>query len=397
MPQGLVPLTRQIQTINEEDAPAPIERLPRDDASGMPIGFLRHHGSAVSMGPSIRTNNSFAQSAESWSNQSVAASPAPRPRYVTNSPGETFVNEESSAGFPQIPSSFVGFQPSVPQSPNLSRVEQALHHHIDACFERLTKLITDKSDRVADTLHKRCDVLEDRIEMLSSSHELERISNAVDDMRNEVKECFTGALVAVHDSIDLVRSLEGRLGAVEKDAPTRGESQADENGTNEAITSALDQRAAATGRKGPKRSHQRSNTTGTVEGMESGRGRSARGQMNKQPAPNENMPQAAQRRGRNVDALGIHPAHRASSRQGNLQETSQVSSGFAFGQQDQAILRAVGSDATPMGQHVPADQLGSTCPPVVESEQTRVRYELPSFAISEREVTEPPSTPPPRQ
>ena len=308
------------------------------------------------------------------------------------------MDEGSSASFPKVPSSFPGFEPSVQQSAGLSRVEQTLHHHIDACFERLTKLITDKSDRVADVLHRRCDDLEDQIESLSRPAELEAIKSgveliktSVDDMRHEVKKSFTGALVAATDSVDLVHALEARVKAVEVGAQVRGTAQgSDQGGTSKRASQV--KHASTTGRRGQR--HQRINTTGTVEGMAPGKDSDAPGLMDKtseqqsplekakkRNEPGSTIPQVVEfgtgvfyepmtmpasndddevtheaPQSRHVDGLGVHPA-----------------------------FRVVEREAEPTGQDQSADMPGATFPHVVGFD-AGILYELPSFASSGAEI-----------
>ena len=350
-----------------------------------------------------------------------------------NVSSEGVANEEGSASFPRIPSSFRGFEPSLPQPAALSRVEQTLHHHIDACFERLTKLVTDKTDRLADTLHERCDVLEDRIATLSTPEaELEKIKGSVDEMKTEVKESLTGAVVAVNDSVDLIRALGTRMDAVEREAQARSKAKDNDKAKAKGDASVPSRRGSqaihvsATSRRGRPR-HYRTNTTGTVEGFGRDRDQDMPGLMERaldaqtprrrakhSHEPGSTIPmvedfgtgvlyepmtmpvndddealQAAEVRARNANPLGGHPAYRTGSSQASIWGADRGSGGLAFGQQDPPFVQP----GAPRSSGVSVEQPGATFPYVMGFNDTL--YELPSFVSESMNLAGPRQDQPP--
>ena len=124
---------------------------------------------------------------------------------------------DSNNFVPPPPLSFPGFQPSMgPASPGLAHLEATLHHHIDACFERLSRMITDKTDKVIDELIERCEKLEAKL-----SDSIKGRSSQIDDVKKEVislkDEIFAGVKVdselkvSINGLEDAFKSLENKI------------------------------------------------------------------------------------------------------------------------------------------------------------------------------------------
>ena len=116
---------------------------------------------------------------------------------------------------PPPPRSHPEFQPSTgPMPAGLAQLEFALHHHIDTCFGSLSRLVTDKHDKIADQMIRRMENLEETVEqwMKNFKAELGNVKKDVGTLKKEGKE--TGRQ---HEgSMQLLKTIEEKLGTLEK-------------------------------------------------------------------------------------------------------------------------------------------------------------------------------------
>lgn len=76
-----------------------------------------------------------------------------------------FAGQENINAVPAPPaSSYPDYQPMRPTPADLAQLELNLHHHIDSVFSSMTKLFSDKTDRILDQLIGRLENLEKKVE-----------------------------------------------------------------------------------------------------------------------------------------------------------------------------------------------------------------------------------------
>ena len=112
---------------------------------------------------------------------------------------------ENNNFVPPPPPSFPGFQASTgPVPPGIAQLGATLHHHIDTCFERLAKMIIDKSDKVVDELIGRCENLDDKL-----GKSIKAVLSELGDVKKEVSNLKDEALAGNKTGIELKASIKG--------------------------------------------------------------------------------------------------------------------------------------------------------------------------------------------
>ena len=169
--------------------------------------------------PSFRSNNSWAPTYNSTSRESFAPSSIPQSATVP----PLFTQTHGANNFvPPPPRSYNDFQPSsAPAPPGLLHLENTLHYHIDACFERLSRLVTDKNDRIMDEVIRRCEALDERIEKGLTGLQKGEFT----DIKKELDRMKASLRTSAKASDELkknVRTIEERLEKLDKKIEENG-------------------------------------------------------------------------------------------------------------------------------------------------------------------------------
>ena len=80
---------------------------------------------------------------------------------------------------PKPPTSFPGFTPS--EGFDFAHMQLSLHHHLDSVFDRLSRTVTDKTDKILDETYRKLEALEDKF--LRSSKTITR--QDINGLKNE--------------------------------------------------------------------------------------------------------------------------------------------------------------------------------------------------------------------
>jgi hypothetical protein len=127
--------------------------------------------------------NSFASSSLSPSNLIVAP---------------LFAGQERSNAVPPPPvRSHPNYQQTTQMPADLAHLELNLHHHIDSGVSCLTRVLTDKTDRILDQLVRRLEALEDKFE------------KGTNDLENKVREVRKECVIFSQDNKAILKELEG--------------------------------------------------------------------------------------------------------------------------------------------------------------------------------------------
>ena len=95
----------------------------------------------------------------------------------------------------------------------LSQLDMTIHHHIDTAFGQLSRLVTDKHDRVLDQVLRRVDNLEDVI-----GRNLKNVKSEIKGMNHEMgrmKLAINSFSKGNEDVKELMQSLNKQLGSLE--------------------------------------------------------------------------------------------------------------------------------------------------------------------------------------
>ena len=96
----------------------------------------------------------------------------------------------------------------------MARLELTLHHHIDSTAGSLSRLITDKHDRIMDQTIRRLDNIEEVVSkgFRNIKHDLKDIKWDIASLKGELKDVVTSS----ERSEDIIRRLDAKLEALEK-------------------------------------------------------------------------------------------------------------------------------------------------------------------------------------
>ena len=159
-------------------------------------------------------------SANSWASDSRADS------YTSTDPPLSALlpprwpNHHTSNSVPSPPHSQNDYQRPGSVSAALAHLELTLHHHVDSVSGSLSRLITDKHDRVMDQTIRRLENLEELI-----SRELRSLRGEVKDIKKQVsnlKEGLKDTSRSNDGTKDLLKGLEGKFEALEKHVQEHG-------------------------------------------------------------------------------------------------------------------------------------------------------------------------------
>ena len=93
-----------------------------------------------------------------------------------------FTGQEKTNAVPAPPaSSYPGYQPMRSMPTDLAQMELNLHHHVESGFNSLTRVLTDKSDRILDQLVRRLEGFEEKTEKGTKNAE-----SKVTELREEI-------------------------------------------------------------------------------------------------------------------------------------------------------------------------------------------------------------------
>lgn len=96
----------------------------------------------------------------------------------------------------------------------MARLELTLHHHIDSTAGSLSRLITDKHDRIMDQTIRRLDDIEEAVSkgLRNIKNDLKDIKKDIGSLKREVKDVVASS----GRSQDIFRRLDAKLEALEK-------------------------------------------------------------------------------------------------------------------------------------------------------------------------------------
>ncbi|KAL6717108.1 hypothetical protein ACLMJK_005023 [Lecanora helva] len=115
---------------------------------------------------------------------------------------------------PSPPQNQQDFQRAGSLTAALAQIDLTLHHHIDTTFNSLSRLITDKHDRVIDQTIRRLESLEEALSkgFRNMRNDIRDIRKSVGNLQTDCKDIKTQQ----YGNNDLVRTLNAKLQALEK-------------------------------------------------------------------------------------------------------------------------------------------------------------------------------------
>lgn len=150
-------------------------------------------------------------SANSWvSGNSFTSTNAPLSALLPPS----WPNHHSSNSVPSPPQNQHDYQRPGSVSAAMARLELTLHHHIDSTAGSLSKLITDKHDKLMDQTIRRLETLEETVSkgFRNIKADFKDIRKDVGSLKAEIRD-----VVASSDRVqDLIKILDGKIDALEK-------------------------------------------------------------------------------------------------------------------------------------------------------------------------------------
>ena len=211
------------------NAPPPKNETGRNgpsDNRGMPVmsnEFINSHGNRdytdfrtnsnfnANTNPTPNTNRSSEYhhpypSANSWvSGNSFASTNAPLSALLPPS----WPNHHSSNSVPSPPHNQHDYQRPGSMSAAMARLELTLHHHIDNTGGSLSRLITDKHDRIMDQTIRRLENLEETVSkgFRNLKADFRDIRKDVGTLKGEVKEVMKNS----DRDLELFRELDGKV------------------------------------------------------------------------------------------------------------------------------------------------------------------------------------------
>ena len=181
---------------------------------------------------------------------------------------------------PPPPRSHPEFQrgPEGPPHSSLAQLELTIHHHLDSCYGSLSRLITDKHERVMDVIIRRLEAMEENLE-----RGLKAVKLTITDTRKDVGSARTDLkdLIADHEKssdeakgvtkriLEILDKLEQKIEASACKCPSM--TTESEGGTDPSPTRRRNQasgtflRRAGSGQPSPSHSQQRQHRSQTSQ------------------------------------------------------------------------------------------------------------------------------------
>ena len=115
---------------------------------------------------------------------------------------------------PSPPQNQYDFQRSGSVPAALAQIELTIHHHLDTAFGSLSRLITDKHDRMMDRTIRRLENLEDTVSkgLKAIKGEVQDIRKDVGNLRGDLKDAVSGN----NGTTGLIKGLEEKLQVLDK-------------------------------------------------------------------------------------------------------------------------------------------------------------------------------------
>ncbi|MCJ1465496.1 hypothetical protein MMC07_004114 [Pseudocyphellaria aurata] len=124
--------------------------------------------------------------------------------WMTNSRGNSYSSDMAQPNpVPPPPLSYPGFQPSAQIPAVMEQMERNLHHHMDQCFASLSRVVTDKPDRITDRLAKEFESSDDKIDGVLKS------------VKGELRELQKEALSRHKETKELLDSIREQVGKLD--------------------------------------------------------------------------------------------------------------------------------------------------------------------------------------
>lgn len=122
---------------------------------------------------------------------------------------------------PPPPRSYPGYQPPVQIPAGMEEMERNLHHHLDQCFGSLTRLMTDKSDKIVDKMMKQLEESEDKMDkaLKAVKGEVRELKKEATSQHREIKDVakVTGSIQEKVSGVDVaVKGVGLKIDALEK-------------------------------------------------------------------------------------------------------------------------------------------------------------------------------------
>ena len=181
---------------------------------------------------------------------------------------------------PPPPRSHPEFQrgPEGPPHPGLTQLELTLHHHLDSCFGSLSRLVTDKHERVMDVVIRRLETMEENLERGLKAVKVTTTDTRkeVGSARKELKDLVADHEKSSDEAKEVMKRVIEKLDRLEQKTeasacrcpPTTTESEA---GTDPSPTRRPDQasgsffRRTGSGQPSPSHSQQRQHRSHTSQ------------------------------------------------------------------------------------------------------------------------------------
>lgn len=151
--------------------------------------FRAGHNRPLPQSSSVSYDNPWMPS---LTNNSCTSSNMPS---AMNTPQTTVIHGRTNP-VPPPPNSFPGFQPSVQIPAGVEQMERNLHHHLDQCFGSLTRLVTDKSDKIVDQMMKHLENFEDKTD------------KALKGLKGEIRELKKDASLRHREIRDIAKATD---------------------------------------------------------------------------------------------------------------------------------------------------------------------------------------------
>ncbi|KAL9100164.1 MAG: hypothetical protein Q9163_004429 [Psora crenata] len=119
-----------------------------------------------------------------------------------------------SNSVPSPPQTRQDYQRPDPLSAGLSQLDMTIHHHIDNAFGSLSRLVTDKHDRVLDQVIRRLEDVEDRLG--KGFKQMKSDIKGVNSELGKVKTAVHGFNAGQEGLKELLNGLEKKLGGLEQ-------------------------------------------------------------------------------------------------------------------------------------------------------------------------------------
>lgn len=176
--------------------------------------FRGGHNRTSSGLPSVLCDNLWMHSSQG---NSYASSNMPS---AINIPQPTAFHSRVNA-VPPPPGSYPGFQPSVHASAGIRRMERNLHHHLDHCFGSLSRLMTEKFDKITDQVMKQLENSEEKVDkaLKGVKGEMRDLKKDVSSRHRDIKEMAKTAN-SIREQVSgvdaAVKEVDSKIDALEK-------------------------------------------------------------------------------------------------------------------------------------------------------------------------------------